>query len=77
MVIIYVAVLQNFKGIKFEKISIEDAYDEAKRNAKAVYGLESLNILVGDYTSDGKQLQKLSNVKLKTIQEFLQTSSLS
>ena len=64
-------------GVKFKKISIEDAYDEAKRNAKAVYGLESLNILVGDYTSDGKQLQKLSNVKLKTIQEFLQTSSLS
>ena len=64
-------------GTKIEKISIEDAYDEAKRNAKAVYGLESLNILVGDYTSDGKQLQKLSNVKLKTIQEFLQTSSLS
>ena len=63
--------------VKIKKISIEDAYDEAKRNAKAVYGLESLNILVGDYTSDGKQLQKLSNVKLKTIQEFLQTSSLS
>jgi len=64
-------------GTKIEKISIEDAYDEAKRNAKAVYGLESLNILVGDYTSNGKQLQKLSTVKLRTIQEFLQASRLS
>ena len=64
-------------GTKIEKISIEDAYDEAKRNIKAVYGLESLNILVGDYTSDGKQLQKLSNVKLTTVREFLQTSRLS
>ena len=63
--------------VKIEKISIEDAYDEAKRNAKAVYGLESLNILVGDYTSDGKQLQKLSNVKLTTVREFLQSSRLS
>ena len=63
--------------VKIEKISIEDAYDEAKRNAKAVYGLESLNILVGDYTSDGKQLQKLSNVKLTTVREFLQSSCLS
>jgi len=62
---------------KFKKISIEDAYDEAKRNAKAVYGLESLNILAGDYTSDGKQLQKLSNVKLTTVRDFLQASSLS
>ena len=64
-------------GTKIEKITIEDAYDEAKRNVKAVYGLESLNILVGDYTSDGKLLQKLSDVKLTTIREFLQTSRVS
>ena len=64
-------------GTKIKKINLDDAYDEAKRNTKAVYGLESLNILVGDYTSDGKQLQKLSNVKLTTVREFLQTSRLS
>jgi len=62
---------------KIKKINLDDAYDEAKHNMKAVYGLESLNILVGDYTSDGKQLQKLSNVKLTTVREFLQTSRLS
>ena len=58
-------------GTKIKKISLENAYDEAKQNPKAVYGLESLNILVGDYTSDGRQLQKLSNVKLTTVAEFL------
>ena len=63
--------------VKIKKINLDDAYDEAKRNTKAVYGLESLNILVGDYTSDGKQLQKLSNVKLTIIREFSQTSRLS
>ena len=63
--------------VKIKKINLDDAYDEAKRNTKAVYGLESLNILVGDYTSDGKQLQKLSNVKLTTVAEFLQSSGLS
>ena len=63
--------------VKIKKINLDDAYDEAKHNMKAVYGLESLNILVGDYTSDGKQLQKLSNVKLTTVREFLQTSCLS
>jgi len=63
--------------VKIKKINLDDAYDEAKRNTKAVYGLESLNILVGDYTSDVKQLQKLSNVKLTTVREFLQTSRLS
>jgi len=64
-------------GTKIKKINLDDAYDEAKHNTKAVYGLESLNILVGDYTSDGKQLQKLSNIKLTTVAEFLQSSGLS
>ena len=64
-------------SVKIQKISLESAYDEAKRNPRSVYGLESLNILVGDYTSDGKQLKKLSNVKLTTIAEFLQSSRLS
>ena len=64
-------------SVKIKKINLESAYDEAKRNPRSVYGLESLNILVGDYTSDGKQLKKLSDVKLTTVREFLQTSCLS
>ena len=64
-------------SVKIQKINLESAYDEAKRNPRSVYGLESLNILVGDYTSDGKQLKKLSDVKLTTVAEFLQSSRLS
>ena len=64
-------------SVKIQKINLESAYDEAKRNTRSVYGLESLNILVGDYTSDGKQLKKLSDVKLTTVTEFLQSSRLS
>jgi len=64
-------------SVKIQKINLESAYDEAKRNPRSVYGLESLNILVGDYTSDGKQLKKLSEVKLTTVAEFLQSSRLS
>ena len=64
-------------SVKIQKINLESAYDEAKRNTRSVYGLESLNILVGDYTSDGKQLKKLSGVKLTTVAGFLQSSRLS
>ena len=64
-------------SVKIQKIKLESAYDEAKRNPRSVYGLESLNILVGDYTSDGKQLKKLSGVKLTTVTEFLESSRLS
>ena len=64
-------------SVKIQKINLESAYDEAKRNTRSVYGLESLNILVGDYTSDGKQLKKLSGIKLTTVAEFLESSRLS
>jgi len=57
--------------VKFKKINLEDAYDNG------IYSSESLDILIGDYTSDVKHLQKLTNVKLTSVEKFLQTSSLS
>ena len=56
---------------KIQKISLENAYHEAKHNPKSVYGLETLNILVGSYTSDAKRLEKLSDVKLTKISKML------
>ena len=73
----FVKIFSKNTKVKIHKISLEDAYDEANHNPNSVYSLESLNILVGDYISDGKQLQKLSNVKLTTVGEFLQSSRLS
>ena len=57
--------------VKFKKINLEDAYDNG------IYSSESLDILIGDYTSDVKHLQKLTNVELISVEKFLQTSSLS
>ena len=57
--------------VKFKKINLDNAYDNG------IYSSESLDILVGDYTSDVKHLQKLTNVKLTTVEKFLQTSSIS
>ena len=56
---------------KIQKISLENAYHEAKHNPRSVYGLETLNILVGSYTSDAKRLEKLSDVKLTKISKML------
>ena len=57
--------------VKFKKINLIDAYDAG------VYSSESLDILIGDYTSDVKHLQKLTNVRLTAVEKFLQSSSLS
>ena len=57
--------------VKFKKVDLEDAYDDG------IYSSESLDILIGEYTSDVDQLQKLTNVQLTMVEKFLQASSLS
>jgi len=57
--------------VKFKKINLKNAYDEG------TYSSESLDLLIGDYTSDMTQLQKLASIKLTPIEKFLESSSFS
>ena len=57
--------------VKFKKISLKNAYDEG------TYSSESLDLLIGDYTSDMTQLQKLASIKLTPVEKFLESSSFS
>ena len=67
----FVKLFSKNKKVKFKKIKLDNVYDND------IYSSESLDILIGDYTSDLKHLKKLTNVNLTTIEKFLQTSSLS
>ena len=54
------------KKTKIKKISLEQAYFVALNNPKkAIYGLDDLNIMIGDFTSSSKRLEKLCKIKLK------------
>ena len=59
------------KKTKIQKINLESIYHDALHNPKSVYDLDSLNLLIGDYTGNLKQLQKTSNVKLRLIKDIL------
>ena len=59
------------KKIRIQKINLENIYHDALHNPKSVYDLDSLNLLIGDYTGNLKQLQKISNVKLRPIKDIL------
>ncbi len=63
------------KKVKIKHISLEGAYHNALRNPKSTFGMDDLNILIGDYVGDHKQLQKISGIKFKTHTEVLKTSS--
>ena len=59
------------KKTRIQKINLESIYHEALHNPKSIYDLDSLNLLIGDYTGNLKQLQKTSNVKLRSIKDIL------
>ena len=59
------------KKTRIQKINLESIYHDALHNPKSIYDLDSLNLLIGDYTGNLKQLQKISSVKLRTIKDIL------
>jgi len=59
------------KKTRIQKINLESVYHDALHNPKSVYDLDNLNLLIGDYTGNLKQLQKTSNVKLRLIKDIL------
>lgn len=60
------------KKAKIKKIDLEHAYYTALNQPKtAVYGLDDLNILVGDFVGDHKKLERLCGFRLTQLKEIL------
>jgi uncharacterized protein YbjT (DUF2867 family) len=60
------------KQTKIQKIDLEKAYHTALNKPKnAIYGLDDLNILVGDFTGSHKKLERLCGFKLTPLKEIL------
>ncbi|AJZ76107.1 hypothetical protein SU86_006695 [Candidatus Nitrosotenuis cloacae] len=63
----YVKKFARGKKAKIKKIPLEQAYFDALNNPEnALYGIDDLNIMIGDFTSSHHKLEKLSGIKLKT-----------
>ena len=60
------------KRAKIKKIDLEHAYHIALNRPKnAIYGLDDLNILVGDFVGNHKRLERLSGFELTQLKEIL------
>jgi NADH dehydrogenase len=71
----YVKIFKNKKSARIKKIKLEKAYYDALHNPKSTFGIEDLNILVGDFRGNHKKLQKLAKMKFKTFRKVLQSRS--
>jgi len=66
------------KGTKttIRKINLEDAYHTAITNSKSVFGVDDLNILIGNFKGNHQKLRKITEMKFQSILELLESGRL-
>ena len=69
----YVKLFSKGTKTKIRKIHLEDAYHNAIRNSKSNFGIDDLNILIGNFKGNHKKLSKLSKIKFQPVLELLQS----
>ncbi len=52
-------------------MKLEQAFVTALTESKNEYGVEDLNLLVGNYIGNHKKLKNLTSIKFQKIDEFL------
>ena len=75
--ITYQKLISEIKFKKIKKISLEQAYHHAIREPDYIFGIDDLNILVGNFVGDFKKLKRLSRIKFTNYNNALKSSGLS
>ena len=66
------------KGTKtsIKKIKLEDAYYDAITNSKSDFGVDDLNILIGNFKGNHEKLKKITNMEFESVIGLLQSGRL-
>lgn len=66
------------KGTKtsIKKIKLEDAYYDAITNPKSDFGVDDLNILIGNFKGNHEKLKKITNMEFESVIGLLQSGRL-
>ena len=72
----YVKLFSKGTKTKIRKINLEDVYHNAIINSKSNFGIDDLNILIGNFKGNYKKLSKLSKIKFQSVLELLQSGRL-
>ncbi len=72
----YIQLFLQKKKTKLYHIDIEDAYHLAVTNSKFDYGVDDLNILVGNFVGNHKKLRNLSKMNFQSVKELLKSGRL-
>ena len=72
----YVKLFSQGTKTKIRKINLEEAYHNVIVNSKFDFGIDDLNILIGNFTGNHKKLSKISKIKFQSVLELLQSGRL-
>ncbi len=72
----YVKLFSKETKTKIKKINLEKAYHDAIVNPKSIFGIDDLNILIGNFKGNHKKLSKISKIKFQSVIELLQSGRL-
>ena len=72
----YVKLFCRGNKIKIKKVNLENAYYNAINNKKSNFGIDDLNILVGDFKGNYNQLEKITQIKFESVIELLKSGRL-
>ena len=72
----YVKLFSKETKTKIKKITLENAYYDAITNSKSNFGVDDLNILIGDFKGNYNKLQKITQMKFESIIELLKSGRL-
>jgi len=72
----YVKLYSKGTKTKIKKINLEEVIHDAIVNSKANFGIDDLNILIGDFKGNHKRLSKISKIKFQSILKLFQSGRL-
>jgi len=72
----YVKEFSSQTNTQIKKINLESVYHEAISNPQSEFGVDDLNLLIGDFKGDYKKLKNTFKIQFTSIQELLKSGSL-
>jgi len=72
----YVKLFSNGTKTSIRKINLEDSYHSAITNSNSDFGVDDLNILIGNFKGNHDKLRKITEMKFQSVVELLKSGRL-
>ena len=73
----YVKLFSKDTNTNIKKINLEDLYHDVITNRKSDFGIDDLNILIGNFKGNNDKLRKITKIKFQSVMNLLESGGLS